>query len=132
MANLIKSDEEQAAKAEPREAARYTNSGDSHWPLHSLLVLIAVGLIVGLVFLARWIYHETKHTTSGNKPATSQSQTKKTSQTAGQKPGTQKSSNSQTLPNNGPGNVVGVFVAATFVAGALHYVISLRRAARED
>jgi hypothetical protein len=135
-------------ESEPQEAERNTNHSESHLPIYAALLLVAVGLIVGLIFLARWIYHATKHNTGANKPSSSQSQSKKGSSTSsgssnpivvggGQSNNSQKSptsipKNGQSLPNNGPGNVIGVFAAASFAAGALHYIVSLRKAARED
>jgi cytoskeletal protein RodZ len=61
---------------------------------------------------------------SGN-PGSSSSGTNKTpSNTA--KPAPQPSS----LPNNGPGQAIALFVATTFVAATLHFMAALRRAAK--
>lgn len=154
MDKLIESEEEERAESpaetEPQKAERNTSGSNANWPLGIVVALVAAGLIVGLVFLARWIYHVAHHTKTNN-PTTSQSQNKgglsvssgsgsnnggsialpggnKNNQTGNKS----KSSKATTLPNNGPGNVIGVFAAASFAAGALHYIISLRKAAREN
>ncbi len=156
MEKLIEPDDPEAVKtdepddAEPRAASRDTSGSHSNWPLHAALILVAAGLIVGLVFLARWIYHATKHTSGTHPPSTSQSQNKAAgkgglSVTSGSGShngssislpgGTEnnpprnktEAGKSTTLPNNGPGNVIGVFAVASFAAGALHYIVQLRR-----
>lgn len=143
---------EEPAEAEPPEAERNTEPGGPSWPLGALVLLIAAGLIVGLVFLARWIYHVAHHAPAAKTPTTAQTPNKSgkggLSVNSGNStnngsialpgnPNSQAGNNSQsgktaTLPNNGPGNVIGVFAAASFAAGALHYIISLRKTARED
>jgi len=162
MDKLIESEEEEhtepAAEAEPKEAARHTPNGGFNWPLRLVVILVAAGLIVGLVFLARWIYHLAHHVEPSKNPTTSQSQNKGagkgglsvssggSSKNGGSitLPGSNnnsqnnqtgnksKSGKTTTLPNNGPGNVIGVFAAASFAAGALHYIVSLRKTAREN
>lgn len=155
MENLIESEEKEPKKLteeaesdheeEPQEAERDTHDSEPNWPLRGVLILIAAGIIVGLIFLARWIYHLTQNNTAGSKPSNSQSQNAGKSASnnnpiivgGGQSNGGQKSTapsskGGQKLPNNGPGNVIGIFAAASFAAGALHYIIKLRKSAQED
>lgn len=144
MDKLIESDEEEQAEspaeAEPQEAERNTNGRNSNWPLGIVIALVAAGLIVGLIFLARWIYHVAHNTKATKNPPTSQSQNKaggkgglsvSSGSGSGQTANKPAPSRSATLPNNGPGNVIGIFAAASFAAGALHYIISLRKTARD-
>lgn len=44
---------------------------------------------------------------------------------------TQPSPSPSNLPNNGPGDVVALFVGSSLIAGGLHYMVSQRRASRE-
>ena len=144
---------EEPAETEPPKAERNTEPGGPNWPLWALVLLIAAGLIVGLVFLARWIYHLAHNTSATKNPTTTQTQNKtgkgglsvnsggsnnggginvsggNNSKNSGNK---STAGTGTTLPNNGPGNVIGMFAAASFAAGSLHYIISLRKAAREN
>jgi len=108
------------------------------WIVAAAIVLILAFLIL---LLARWVYHKSHHRIQPA-PATSQ-QSPKTSSTntqAGQNQqnngassknssNTSNSTNNSTatLPNNGPGNVAGIFVISTAAAAGLHYAVRSRR-----
>jgi hypothetical protein len=111
------------------------------WPLLALYGVAALLIAVGIVFGARAIYH---HSKNKNGPTITQPSdtTKAPSQTSLTTPSTNQpstgsnttnnsasSSSSGNLPNNGPGSVAAVFVGTSLLAGGLHYIITLRRAA---
>jgi hypothetical protein len=104
------------------------------------LVLYFIGaMIVALILVlgARAIYHSAHKKKSGNTTSTSQSSAPQTQQHAPNS-GQPKSSNQQntknnppatpnSLPNNGPGNVIALFIGTSLAAAGLHYVITVRR-----
>ena len=112
------------------------------------LVRLAVAIVAGIiliiliVLLARWIYHAAHNSEPTPTPAPSVS-TPATSNTDQNQPSSSNSgsaptaspnnqpaasSSSQTkLPNNGPGDVIGIFIGASLAAAGLHYIVSLRR-----
>lgn len=104
------------------------------WPVILMYIVLAFLVAVAVVFAGRWVYrkatHQTAKTTSTNQgsvpaaPTANAPANKPPSGASNNQ--TPTSANSQ-LPNNGPGDVVAIFVGITFVAGALHYMYTLRR-----
>ncbi|HET7529191.1 MAG TPA: hypothetical protein VFJ84_03115 [Candidatus Saccharimonadales bacterium] len=105
-----------------------------------ILGIIALIIIFLLVLFARWIYHSVHKnkpavtgntntpTTSLNNKIGSESPKNGSSSGSGNRQGSAASGSSgQKLPNNGPGNVVGLFAGSAIAAAGLHYIISLRR-----
>lgn len=119
------------------------------WPTVIGYMLAALLVAIAVVYLGRWIYHKTTHRSTITPAANSnkvpavptgaatpnQSQP---STTANPNLGT--NSNSSTsqnqtspstapgqLPNNGPGDVVAIFLGASLIFGGLHYLLSIRR-----
>jgi cytoskeletal protein RodZ len=118
------------------------SSGRPGW-LILLAALVAVLIIsTGLVFAGRWVYRSVHHK-SAQPPVSQPVSTNKTAypkrpsgsgtqNTPQPSPTTQPSpsaSNNQTgsLPQNGPGNVVALFVGTALTAAGLHYLVNLRR-----
>jgi len=97
------------------------------WPLIVLHLLAALIIATSVVYLGRWIYRSSVHTTKTPGKLKNIS-LKQTSQSPS---GSQPAANSATnnLPNNGPGNLVAVFGVTAASAGSLHYVIKRRRGA---
>jgi cytoskeletal protein RodZ len=106
------------------------------WIIAAVIVVILAFLIL---LLARWIYHKSHHKVQPV-PATSQQTSKNPglntqSGSSQQTGGASNSANNgpaanngtSSLPNNGPGNVAGVFALSTATAAGLHYVIRSRR-----
>jgi|SRR5581483_7720779 len=125
--------------------------GEARW-VHVLLYII-VSLIFAffLVLGGRWLYHKTHHANkvtpapaSNNVPSEPQSSKPNTSKqqansnvtktapsttkptTPNPQPSTQSSNNTGKLPNNGPGNVIGIFVGTSLAVATLHYILSSR------
>lgn len=104
------------------------------WPVILIYIILAFLAAVAIVFAGRWIYHKTTHQTAkttkpeaadtsklpaappGNNSAnTNPSTTKSTTPTNGQ------------LPNNGPSDVVAIFVGTALAVGGLHFIYTLRK-----
>ncbi|MBI2009361.1 hypothetical protein HYS84_03030 [Candidatus Saccharibacteria bacterium] len=101
------------------------------WPMVVLYVILALLVATAVVFAGRWIYQQI--TDNKPKPAppagTGQGQAPappEPAQPTTPSPGGQPAAGGQ-LPNNGPGDVVALFVGTTIVVGGLHYLYSLRR-----
>ncbi len=126
------------------------------WPIILLYLILAFLVAVLVVFAGRWIYRSATHQgpKKVNQPASAnQNQTPAPPPTATQSPTSgaantpssstnssasgsarnqttgQPAANGQ-LPNNGPGDVVAIFVGVAAAAGGLHYLYSLRKQGR--
>ena len=110
-------------------------------------ILVGLVLVILIVLLARWIYHSTHHaaqtainTTKQQAAKTSQKVTNGESQTTDNTSSSSSSSGSSTttttnggkITNTGPGNVLAVFVGSSLAAAGLHFIISVRRQARQN
>lgn len=97
-------------------------------------LIVIVGIVVGLVFGARSIYHHTHHPSQPAGNNTIKKVYSQNNQTAGNnRPGGNSSSAATSagqVPNTGPGNVVALFVGASAAAAGLHYAISNRKLAK--
>ena len=124
--------------------------GEARW-LHLLLYLItALIFAFFLVLGGRWVYHKTHHTNqvakapatntvpaapsskSSNqvaaKPSTpSASSNNSNSSASGSASASKSNSSSSSLPNNGPGDTVAIFIVTSLGAAALHYIVTARR-----
>jgi hypothetical protein len=110
-------------------------TAERNWPMLLALAIAAIALLTLLFFAGRWVYHEVHHTSkvkptpvitkkpSELAPASGKSSTSGTPPT----PGTQSSDGSGQLPNTGPANVIAIFLASSFAAASLHYVVALRK-----
>lgn len=100
------------------------------WPMVVLYIVLALLVATAVVFTGRWIYQKV----TDNKPAppagTSQGQAPapptEQKPTPTPAPGAGTSQGGQ-LPNNGPGDVVALFVGTALVVGGLHFIYNLRR-----
>lgn len=127
-------------------------------PVAIISIIGAIILIVLLVLLGRFIYHKVNspsaENTSGTGQVTVQTPLRVNKQPSSRNSsGSSSSSNSSSgssssssssssnngassisstgkLPNNGPGDVIGIFVSTTFAAAGLHYIVTLRRSNR--
>lgn len=127
---------------EAEEFRTITRSRYSTMYRNTLIRIIAAIIIIILLVLAgRWIHHELKNrnktpSTSGttqiqqssvNKPgvsAPSSGSGSNTNSNSAQKP----TQTSTQVPNTGPGDVVAIFLAASFAAAALHFAVSTKKA----
>jgi|SRR5581483_4241603 len=109
------------------------------WPVIILILLAALLISVGVVFLGRWIYRSAHDHNS--KPTTAVQQKQAASNTRPTESGAGKSSapsqkktqsTSNTLPNNGPGNLAAIFTAATVLSAGTHYIIRSRQRTRSS
>lgn len=122
------------------------------WARLAAAIVLGVILIVLIVLLARWIYHKahnhasptppTSQNTpalSANNPPASPTPNSESSNTSGGSTGSSSSNansgagpNPSQITNTGPGDVAAIFVGASLVAGGLHYLITLRRFAKNS
>jgi cytoskeletal protein RodZ len=123
-----------------------TDGGDKHmarkWLQLIGYILMALIIALILVFGVRWIYRSVTHKSDTSTTST-QDQSQYPNNTTPQ-PGTTKtptttpttaptttpstsSTSTTNLPNNGPGDVVAIFLASSIAAAGLHYIISVRR-----
>ena len=106
-----------------------------NWPMLLALTIAALAFAILVVFGGRFIYHKLHHPLNPA-PASSSSLPKSFSSssapTSGSvtKPGSSSSSTNQQLANSGPGDVVAIFVASSFAAASLHFIVSLRKQPR--
>lgn len=104
-------------------------------PFVRWVVLIAVILLAALLILlfARWIYQKVNDKSEPpakpvNQAAPRDNLSPEEEARAPQQNSTnQTAPNPNTVPNSGPGNVIGVFAFSSLAAGGLHYIISVRR-----
>ena len=104
-------------------------------PFVRWIVLIAVILLAAFLILlfARWVYQ--KLSDKSEPPAKPVNQTaprdnlqsEEETRAQQQNSAAQTAPNPNTVPNSGPGNVIGVFAFSSLAAGGLHYIISVRR-----
>ena len=106
------------------------------WVIIIMYLLAALIISAAVVFLGRWIYRSTTHenTKKGTSVTQVQQQTPKQPVVTGTGKTNDQSAPSGTatpnsLPNNGPGNLVAVFVVSAVAAGSLHYVVKRRQGA---
>ena len=106
-----------------------------------ILIYVILAFVVALlvVLAGRWIYRAATHQTAKTtKPGTSSNnKLPPATPTGNQQPGsnvisspTPAAGQNQTggkLPNNGPGNVVAIFVGTAVVVGGLHFLYNLRK-----
>ena len=124
----------------------YHERAPRRWPVLVIYLIIAL-LVAGLlVFGARGIYRHyhksaTKTVQANKRPTepatnapgssnTTNSSSGSKNNSSPQSANSQSASTSGTLPNSGPGQVVGLFIGASLAAAGLHYVINLRRNSR--
>ncbi len=122
------------------------------WPVILMYIVLAFLVALLVVFAGRWIYRKTAHQSSKvNKPvSTNQGQAPAAPPTTTQNPPTgSNNSNSNSsasnstfgagknqtvqttpagqLPNNGPGDVIALFVGTTLAIAGLHFIYNLRK-----
>lgn len=121
---------------------------DGQSPLQAIIMIIgAIILVILLVLLARWIYHAVHHTdqtTTGvtiqapnesggsNKSGANKQPSGSSNPAQGGNTTSTSNKNGKNLANTGPGNVVAIFAGSTLAAAGLHYIISVRKQAREN
>jgi hypothetical protein len=104
------------------------------WPVILIYTVLAFLVAVAVVFAGRWIYHKTTHqTTKTTKPEAADTSklpaVPSGSTSANTNPSTTQNTTpaSGQLPNNGPGDVVAIFVGTALAVSGLHYIYTLRR-----
>ena len=129
------------------------------WVRLAVSLVAAVVLIILIILLARWIYHKAhnhsgpgapakspavsvnnpakKQAASSNESGNSSGSSSTSNSTSSNSSGSSAASNSNSssaaqITNTGPGDVAAIFVGASLAAGGLHYLISIRRFARNS
>lgn len=110
------------------------------WPVILIYTSLAFLVAVAIVFAGRWIYRKTTHqatkttkpeTSDSNKlpatPPTGNQQPSSGSVTNNPAPGAGQSQTTSQLPNNGPGDVVAIFVGTSILIGGAHFIYNLRK-----
>jgi hypothetical protein len=156
----IESEPEPPEGALPEPEPRYKKAEPEDKPGHGqawlrLLAAIIIGLVlvVLIVLLARWVYHKSHHkvvpvpATSQKAPASSPNNSAAGAQpSGGSSTPSGSSSNSASnnpsssnpspsspkITNTGPGDVAAIFVGTSLAAAGLHYLISVRRFAKNS
>ncbi len=108
---------------------------ERRWLMLLVYFLVALAVAVLVVLGGRWAYRSLTHK---NKPAPVQPAGDQTPQppasTPTPSPATPQPSTPQgsdqaaQLPNNGPGDVIALFIGVSIIVAGLHYIVSLRRA----
>lgn len=100
------------------------------WPVILIYTSLAFLVALMVVFAGRWIYRITTHQPAQTtKPETSDSNKLPAAPPADSNSGATQSTTPTTgqLPNNGPGDVVAIFVGTVLVVGGLHFLYTLRK-----
>lgn len=103
---------------------------ERRWPVILMYSVLAFLVALLVVFAGRWIYRKTTHQPAQTtKPETSDSNKLPAAPPANSNSGTTQSTTPTTiqLPNNGPGDVVAIFVGTALVVGGLHFLYNLRK-----
>ncbi len=116
---------------------------EQSWFAWAVRVVAAVIVIVVIFFGARWLHHRLEHKSNTNptpatiqRPSESSSNNKSASGANGASNGSGSSngSNQNTaagtpsqLADTGPGDIAAIFLASSFAAASLHFIIRLRR-----
>lgn len=135
----------------PESQVEYRESSNAkRWLTLLIYIVVALAVAVLVVLAGRWLYHQV-HDTSSPNPApvapksTDQGKKAAPNSSSGSKPGSNQSGGSKSggtssnngnkpapspgaLPNNGPGDVIALFIGSSLAAAGLHYAIALRRA----
>jgi len=134
--------------------------GGRRWVSLIIYIVLALVVATLVVLAGRWLYHQVSNnsgpapttiapqgTKSGNKapatktpaPAPSSSNPGGSASTPAPSPTSSNSTSNgkttpapqpTTLPNNGPGEDIALFVGVTFVAATLHFLAAMRRTSR--
>lgn len=104
-------------------------------PFVRWIVLIAIILLAAFLILlfARWIYQKVNDKSEPPAKPVNQAAPRDNLLSEEEKRAQQQNNvaqtapNPNTVPNSGPGNVIGVFAFSSLAAGGLHYIISVRR-----
>ncbi len=111
------------------------------WPVILMYTALAFLVAVAVVFAGRWAYRKATHPTAKTtKPETSaNNKLPAVPPTGNQQPSSGGTPSSPTagadqnqaatnqLPNNGPGDVVAIFIGTAVAVGGLHYIYGLRK-----
>lgn len=104
------------------------------WPVILVYTLLAFLVAVAVVFAGRWVYrkatHQTTKTTSTNQgsvPVAPTANTPANNPPSGASSNQTPTSTNGQLPNNGPGDVIAIFIGTALAVGGLHYLYGLRK-----
>jgi hypothetical protein len=129
----------------------YSNRSGRRWPVLVMYIVAALLVATAVVFAGRWIYDTTSNNSDNTSVSTKQgikstnpspqapAQTAAPNSSSGKAgttppPSSSASGNNRpasppagNLPNNGPGEVVALFIGTSLVAAVLHYAFTLKR-----
>jgi hypothetical protein len=100
------------------------------WVVLALYAIAAFLVAVALVFGARWIYrsiHNNNEQTVKQPVSTNQNPQQPAPPTPTTNTPSQPNNSTNDLPNNGPGDVVALFIGSSAVAAGLHYLVWARK-----
>ena len=117
----------------------YQEHEGRRWPVVLMYVVLAFLVAATIVFTGRWVYQKVSNNNA--KPASptttpqTQGQGAAPSPPADPLPSSPAASANQNvpvatsgqLPNNGPGDVIAIFVGTAAIVGGLHFIYSLRK-----
>lgn len=106
-----------------------------NWLMLAALALACLALLVLLFLGGRWVYRELHHSSklkptpvvSSNPTGRAPINGKSSSASSSNSSNTTAQATTGQIPNTGPGNVVALFVASSFAAASLHYILTLRK-----
>jgi hypothetical protein len=140
---VVRREDYQTAPAIAENTPVINEPQDGQSPVQLVVAIVAgIIIVILLVLLGRWIYHEAHKQpdnkvtiTSGHSSQSkgarpsggSASNNSSTSSNSGTTSNPSGSAPNNSLPNSGPGNVALIFAASAAAAAGLHYIISLRR-----
>ena len=101
------------------------------WPMVVLYIILALLVATAVVFAGRWIYQQITDNKPKPAPPAGNNQGQvpappAPTQPTTPSPGGQPAAGGQ-LPDNGPGDVVALFVGTTLVVAGLHFLYNLRK-----
>jgi uncharacterized membrane protein YraQ (UPF0718 family) len=127
----------------------YPNRTGRRWPVLVAYVIAALLVATAVVFIGRWVYHQVSNSddsknvstrqgiksTNPSQQAPAQSAAPKNpsgngTATPPSKSGSPASPSPGNLPNNGPGEVIALFIGSSAIAATLHYAVTTRRLER--
>jgi hypothetical protein len=131
----------------PTSQVEYQETTERRWPTLVGYMLLALLVATFVVLGGKWVYNrfadsadetpkpvsidsERKKAANEDKKTTKEDSSSSSTKSQGESSENDNKSTSPTpssLPNNGPGEVIALFVGTSLAAAGLHYIVSLRR-----
>ena len=122
----------------PASQYEFHEHEDRRWPVVLMYIILAFLVAAAIVFAGRWVYDKLTGSKAQPTPTTTeqtQGQGTAPSPPASSSPSSPEAGANQNvpvatsgqLPNNGPGDVIAIFVGTAAIVGGLHFIYSLRK-----